>query len=181
MPLFYMVSTLLVLNPFTHRFVVFFFHQQINKNQQHLLPCILRYHSKLKNIEKTLGTATNSNHPTSGTSNNNNKPPTDKYHNDNIGKSKSLPGIDVVLGSQWGDEGKGKLVDLLSQVSQSTMPSTWNGMILLWERKQDFTHLCHQQLLDIYTHWLEFTCIRHLDALTLPITITTSSSSSLSN
>lgn len=26
-------------------------------------------------------------------------------------------GIDVVLGSQWGDEGKGKLVDILSQVS----------------------------------------------------------------
>ena len=25
-------------------------------------------------------------------------------------------GIDVVLGSQWGDEGKGKLVDMLSQV-----------------------------------------------------------------
>jgi Adenylosuccinate synthetase len=26
------------------------------------------------------------------------------------------PGIDIVLGSQWGDEGKGKLVDILSQV-----------------------------------------------------------------
>ena len=25
-------------------------------------------------------------------------------------------GIDVVLGGQWGDEGKGKLVDILSQV-----------------------------------------------------------------
>jgi len=46
-------------------------------------------------------------------------PPKDKYHNDTIGKSKSLPGIDVVLGSQWGDEGKGKLVDMLSQVSCS--------------------------------------------------------------
>jgi len=31
-------------------------------------------------------------------------------------KSKSKNGIDVVLGAQWGDEGKGKLVDLLSQV-----------------------------------------------------------------
>lgn len=29
---------------------------------------------------------------------------------------KNKPGIDVVLGSQWGDEGKGKLVDMLSQV-----------------------------------------------------------------
>ena len=41
-----------------------------------------------------------------------------KYTNDAIGKrSKEKPGIDVVLGSQWGDEGKGKLVDMLSQVS----------------------------------------------------------------
>jgi adenylosuccinate synthase len=29
---------------------------------------------------------------------------------------KKTPGIDVVLGAQWGDEGKGKLVDVLSQV-----------------------------------------------------------------
>lgn len=29
---------------------------------------------------------------------------------------KKKNGIDVVLGAQWGDEGKGKLVDLLSQV-----------------------------------------------------------------
>ena len=33
--------------------------------------------------------------------------------------SNKRPGIDVVLGSQWGDEGKGKLVDMLSQVSLS--------------------------------------------------------------
>ena len=33
------------------------------------------------------------------------------------GASKRPYGIDVVLGSQWGDEGKGKLVDILSQVS----------------------------------------------------------------
>lgn len=32
-----------------------------------------------------------------------------------IPRSKK-PGIDVVLGAQWGDEGKGKLVDILSQV-----------------------------------------------------------------
>jgi hypothetical protein len=35
-------------------------------------------------------------------------------------KQKPAPtkktGIDVVLGAQWGDEGKGKLVDMLSQV-----------------------------------------------------------------
>ena len=28
-------------------------------------------------------------------------------------------GIDIVLGAQWGDEGKGKLVDMLSQVRVS--------------------------------------------------------------
>ena len=30
-------------------------------------------------------------------------------------KSRKTHGIDIVLGAQWGDEGKGKLVDLLSQ------------------------------------------------------------------
>ena len=29
---------------------------------------------------------------------------------------KKKNGIDIVLGAQWGDEGKGKLVDMLSQV-----------------------------------------------------------------
>ena len=29
-------------------------------------------------------------------------------------------GIDIVLGAQWGDEGKGKLVDMLSQVCASS-------------------------------------------------------------
>jgi adenylosuccinate synthase len=37
--------------------------------------------------------------------------------NASIGSSKKKRGIDVVLGAQWGDEGKGKLVDMLSQVS----------------------------------------------------------------
>ena len=32
-------------------------------------------------------------------------------------KKKKGQAIDVVLGAQWGDEGKGKLVDMLSQVS----------------------------------------------------------------
>jgi len=32
--------------------------------------------------------------------------------------SVKKPGIDVVLGAQWGDEGKGKLVDILSQVGR---------------------------------------------------------------
>jgi hypothetical protein len=67
---------------------------------------------QLENIEKTLGVASAPAASSTAAA----KPPVDKYHNDAIGKSKSLPGIDVVLGSQWGDEGKGKLVDMLSQV-----------------------------------------------------------------
>jgi len=47
----------------------------------------------------------------------------DKYANDAKSttaaaarrRKNAKPGIDVVLGSQWGDEGKGKLVDMLSQ------------------------------------------------------------------
>ena len=42
------------------------------------------------------------------------------FKSDAAGAEKVLPGIDVVLGSQWGDEGKGKLVDMLSQVSYSS-------------------------------------------------------------
>ena len=47
---------------------------------------------KVNNIEAVLGTVEKS-------------PPPPKRH-----------GIDIVLGAQWGDEGKGKLVDMLSQV-----------------------------------------------------------------
>lgn len=47
---------------------------------------------KVSNIEKVLGSIDQ-------------KPPPTKKH-----------GIDIVLGAQWGDEGKGKLVDMLSQV-----------------------------------------------------------------
>lgn len=35
------------------------------------------------------------------------------------GPSSRKQKIDVVLGAQWGDEGKGKLVDILSQVSRN--------------------------------------------------------------
>ena len=49
--------------------------------------------------------------------------------------SSSKSKIDVVLGAQWGDEGKGKLVDMLSQVSKQTklvflMPfmCIWNAL-----------------------------------------------------
>ena len=44
-------------------------------------------------------------------------------------EEKRLPtkraGIDIVLGAQWGDEGKGKLVDILSQVGKDIFSEHW--------------------------------------------------------
>jgi hypothetical protein len=74
---------------------------------------LLILYLKLENIERTLGASSSCSSTAATTSA---APPKNKYHNDSVGKSKTLPGIDVVLGSQWGDEGKGKLVDILSQV-----------------------------------------------------------------
>ena len=63
----------------------------------------------METIQETLGVS------------NQTKSKLDKYTNDAKSSSSSStknkkPGIDVVLGSQWGDEGKGKLLDMLSQV-----------------------------------------------------------------
>ena len=61
----------------------------------------------METIQETLGVS------------NQTKSKLDKYTNDAKSSSSTKnkkPGIDVVLGSQWGDEGKGKLVDMLSQV-----------------------------------------------------------------
>lgn len=64
----------------------------------------------METIQETLGVS------------NQTKSKLDKYTNDAKSSSSTTtknkkPGIDVVLGSQWGDEGKGKLVDMLSQVN----------------------------------------------------------------
>lgn len=59
--------------------------------------------AKVESIQRTLGVADEAAGKIKG------------YANDAKGKKKAKPGIDVVLGSQWGDEGKGKLVDMLSQ------------------------------------------------------------------
>jgi len=59
--------------------------------------------SKVETIQQTLGVDDNTKRKMNG------------YTNDAKGKKSAKPGIDVVLGSQWGDEGKGKLVDMLSQ------------------------------------------------------------------
>ena len=60
----------------------------------------------MKSIQQTLGVADQA------------KSGLGQYTNDaNAMKRKEKPGIDVVLGSQWGGKGKGKLVDMLSQVS----------------------------------------------------------------
>eukprot|EP00560_Eucampia_antarctica_P001571 CAMPEP_0197831670 /NCGR_PEP_ID=MMETSP1437-20131217/11454_1 /TAXON_ID=49252 ORGANISM="Eucampia antarctica, Strain CCMP1452" /NCGR_SAMPLE_ID=MMETSP1437 /ASSEMBLY_ACC=CAM_ASM_001096 /LENGTH=516 /DNA_ID=CAMNT_0043434689 /DNA_START=49 /DNA_END=1599 /DNA_ORIENTATION=- len=64
-------------------------------------------HTKISNVEATLGT--------------NAGPETNigtlkqAAAKELSGSSSKQGGIDVVLGSQWGDEGKGKLVDILSQ------------------------------------------------------------------
>ena len=44
------------------------------------------------------------------------------------------PGIDIVLGAQWGDEGKGKLVDMLSQVR--FLVGVVYNIYWLWERRK---------------------------------------------
>mmetsp|Transcript_12331 Transcript_12331/g.22252 ORF Transcript_12331/g.22252 Transcript_12331/m.22252 type:complete len:542 (-) Transcript_12331:136-1761(-) len=56
--------------------------------------------NKVESIQQTLGAADASNAT---------------YKSATKTDAKKKPGIDVVLGSQWGDEGKGKLVDMLSQ------------------------------------------------------------------
>ena len=56
-------------------------------------------------------------------------------------ETKSTPvrknGIDVVLGAQWGDEGKGKLVDMLSQVC---FCCCWR-IFILTKKERTFTKL----------------------------------------
>mmetsp|Transcript_1739 Transcript_1739/g.3981 ORF Transcript_1739/g.3981 Transcript_1739/m.3981 type:complete len:507 (+) Transcript_1739:363-1883(+) len=60
-----------------------------NKNSNTVIGLLQGLKDSVSNIESTLGVSTES--------------------------TKRRHGIDVVLGAQWGDEGKGKLVDMLSQ------------------------------------------------------------------
>lgn len=61
--------------------------------------------SKVNNLEKTLGILEEDR----------SKRQNYKTYLDGASAPKRSGGIDVVLGGQWGDEGKGKLVDILSQ------------------------------------------------------------------
>ena len=70
-------------------------------NPQNLNLNPLNYPTQVETIQNTLGISEQS---TSGLT------------SKSTIKSSKKAGIDVVLGSQWGDEGKGKLVDMLSQV-----------------------------------------------------------------
>mmetsp|Transcript_4684 Transcript_4684/g.8053 ORF Transcript_4684/g.8053 Transcript_4684/m.8053 type:complete len:541 (-) Transcript_4684:199-1821(-) len=74
-----------------------------DKKDESVLSMLGDIQARLSALQQTIGTSTS---PTAAT-----------YQNDAIstGSSSTKPGIDVVLGSQWGDEGKGKLVDMLSQ------------------------------------------------------------------
>ena len=77
----------------------------------------------MDDIQKVLGIASSSEqqHPSSPPSHTHKKRYTHPHHDTtslhHLHTKKEKPGIDVVLGSQWGDEGKGKLVDILSQAS----------------------------------------------------------------
>ena len=61
-----------------------------------------------------------------------------------LARAKRPHGIDVVLGAQWGDEGKGKLVDLLSQVCVSVC---WFVFHVLSSRVLELMNdgLCHSK------------------------------------
>ena len=72
----------------------------------------------MDDIQKVLGIASSEHSP----SHTHKKRYTHQHHDTtslHLHTKKEKPGIDVVLGSQWGDEGKGKLVDILSQASSS--------------------------------------------------------------
>lgn len=76
---------------------------------QSILEQLQEISKKVNNIEKTMGMAQESN----------TQPPQQQQQPDRYVSrrlvSPKQKGIDVVLGGQWGDEGKGKLVDILSQ------------------------------------------------------------------
>jgi adenylosuccinate synthase len=60
----------------------------------------------INSIKKTLGTLEEAKRA---------KESSERYVSPGLAKSSNVSGVDVVLGAQWGDEGKGKLVDILSQ------------------------------------------------------------------
>lgn len=77
---------------------------------QSVLQHLQHISKKVSNIEKSMGTIQETDEPKSTP-----KPDrSDRYVSRRL-TSQNQKGIDVVLGGQWGDEGKGKLVDILSQ------------------------------------------------------------------
>lgn len=104
---------------------------------QTVLDHVEQLYKKVDNIEKTLGSLTKK-------SNKKKIEEPKVFTIDKSGKS----GIDVVLGGQWGDEGKGKLVDILSQVGVSLFLFVcfrWNGRekTYLFARNYATTSKCH--------------------------------------
>jgi len=78
---------------------------QCDSQKQTLLEQVSEIAKKVNSIEKTLGIVEESKAASSK----------NESYVQPLSKTKSSGGIDVVLGGQWGDEGKGKLVDILSQ------------------------------------------------------------------
>jgi adenylosuccinate synthase len=81
-------------------------HHDDDSEPHTILQQIQEIANKVNTIEKTLGTYQESKQTNTQQ---------DKYVKPLLNNSKKPSQIDVVLGGQWGDEGKGKLVDILSQ------------------------------------------------------------------
>jgi len=69
-------------------------------------------------------------------------------------------GIDIVLGSQWGDEGKGKLVDILSQVSHANRMFGFNRVpfysqhfVHFFYRHMTFVHVLLEDQMQVTLLW----------------------------
>lgn len=83
-----------------------------NSNNKSVMGHLEELSQRLKNVESVLGvgganetTSSSSSVPVSSVQ---------KYEKPSLPQKKKQHGIDIVLGGQWGDEGKGKLVDILS-------------------------------------------------------------------
>ena len=66
--------------------------------------------------------------------------------------STKQSGIDIVLGGQWGDEGKGKLVDILSQVCDIVVVCV---CVLRWKHSYIYFRMSRVNELIIPHHALE--------------------------
>ena len=105
---------------------------------QTVLDHVEQLYKKVDNIEKTLGSLTK----------NGQREEQKVFTIEKSGKS----GIDVVLGGQWGDEGKGKLVDILSQVGPFLFFLSFRKTCL-FTRRYTTIPKNHEPKFVIYSHY----------------------------